>query len=159
MIEEYKKLINSDEFKKWFSKNKDSYLSSCFSMQDPNSNSEWNFDYYLPKKNKITTFVVSDEITLSPDQKIFEKTKGKLKEIKLDDIKFSLDDANKFIEKEFKGRKLLKKIIVLQFLDGLIWNISLLCLDFNLINLKLDANNGKLLDKSETLMLQFNKAS
>ncbi len=159
MIEEYKKLINSDEFKKWFSKNKDSYLSSCFSMQDPNSNSEWNFDYYLPKKNKITTFVVSNEITLSPDQKIFEKTKGKLKEIKLDDIKFSLDDANKFIEKEFKGRKLLKKIIVLQFLDGLIWNISLLCLDFNLINLKLDANNGKLLDKSETLMLQFNKAS
>ena len=73
MIEEYKKLINSDEFKKWFSKNKDSYLSSCFSMQDPNSNGEWNFDYYLPKKNKITTFVVSDEIVLNPDQKIFEK--------------------------------------------------------------------------------------
>ena len=40
----------------------------------------------------------------------------------------------------------------------MLWNVSLLGIDFNLHNVKIDVKNGKILDKSATSMLQF-KAS
>ena len=159
MSQEYNNLINSEEFKKWKSKNKDSYLSSCLIMQDQENKGSWNFGYYMPKKNKITTFIMDNEIIIiNEDQKIFEQSHKKLKEIKIKDVSFDLDNVNKFILKEFKDKKFIKTIIVLQYIKTLLWNITLLGLDFNLINVKLDSKTGKLIDKSVTSMLQF-KAS
>ena len=158
MIQDYNNLINSKEFKKWKSKNKDSYLSSCFIMQDQDNKGSWNFGYYMPKKNKITTFIMDNEIIMNQDQEIFEQNNKKLKEIKIKDVVFNLDKVNEFILKEFKDKKFIKTIIILQFIDTLSWNITLLGLDFNLINIKLDSKTGKLIDKSVTSMLQF-KAS
>ena len=155
MIQEYNNLINSEEFKKWKSKNKDSYLSSCLIMQDQDNKGSWNFGYYILKKNKITTFIMDNEIIINEDQKIFEQSKEKLKEVKINDVEFNLDNVNKFILKEFKDKKLIKTIIVLQYIEALLWNITLLGLDFNLINIKLDSKTGKLIDKSVTSMLQF----
>jgi len=155
MIQEYNNLIISEEFKKWKSKNKDSYLSSCLIMQDQDNKGSWNFGYYIPKKNKITTFIMDNEIIINEDQKIFEQSKEKLKEVKINDVEFNLDNVNKFILKEFKDKKLIKTIIVLQYIEALLWNITLLGLDFNLINIKLDSKTGKLIDKSVTSMLQF----
>ena len=155
MIQEYNNLINSEEFKKWKSKNKDSYLSSCLIMQDQDNKGSWNFGYYILKKNKITTFIMDNEIIINEDQKIFEQSKEKLKEVKINDVEFNLDNVNKFILKEFKDKKLIKTIIVLQYIETLLWNITLLGLDFNLINIKLDSKTGKLIDKSVTSMLQF----
>src|SRR3989344_5353858 len=155
MIQEYNNLINSEEFKKWKSKNKDSYLSSCLIMQDQDNKGSWNFGYYILKKNKITTFIMDNEIIINEDQKIFEQSREKLKEVKINDVEFNLDNVNKFILKEFKDKKLIKTIIVLQYIEALLWNITLLGLDFNLINIKLDSKTGKLIDKSVTSMLQF----
>ena len=155
MIQEYNNLIISEEFKKWKSKNKDSYLSSCLIMQDQDNKGSWNFGYYILKKNKITTFIMDNEIIINEDQKIFEQSKEKLKEVKINDVEFNLDNVNKFILKEFKDKKLIKTIIVLQYIEALLWNITLLGLDFNLINIKLDSKTGKLIDKSVTSMLQF----
>ena len=155
MIQDYNNLINSEEFKKWKFKNKDSYLSSCFIMQDQDNKGSWNFGYYMPKKNKITTFIIDNEIIMNQDQEIFEQNNKKLKEIKIKDVVFNLDKVNEFILKEFKDKKFIKTIIILQFIDTLSWNITLLGLDFNLINIKLDSKTGKLIDKSVTSMLQF----
>ena len=158
MLLAYKKLLNHKEFKTWKDKHKDAYLSSCVLMNDPGQKEIWNFDFYIPKKNKITTFTVDEEIEVKEDQKIFEQKNKKLNEINLEKIKFNLNDVNKLIEKEFKHVKILKKIIILQAIGTLLWNISLLGMDFNLHNLKIDVENGKVLEKSSTPMLQF-KAS
>lgn len=158
MMQEYNDLISSEEFKKWKSKNKDSHLSSCLIMQDQGDKGSWNFGYYIPKTNKITTFIMDNEIIINEDQKIFEQSHKKLKEVKIKDVEFNLDNVNKFILKEFKDKKFIKTIIILQYMDTLLWNITLLGLDFNLINVKLDSKKGKVIDKSVTSMLQF-KAS
>ncbi len=158
MIQEYNKLINSKEFKNWRSRHKDSYLSSCFIMQDQNSKGSWNFDYYLPRINKLTTFILEDEIKINQNQKIFEPSHKRLKEINPDDVKFTLDKLNNLIKNEFKDAKFIKIIIILQARENLMWNVSLLGLNFNLINVKVDAITGKILDKNVTSMLQF-KAS
>ena len=157
MNQDYKKLINSKEFKNWKDKNKNAYLSSCVLINDPGTKDKWSFDFYIPKKNRITTFIMDEDISMNENQKIFEQKKKKLKEVNIDEIKFNLNKVHDFIEKEYKVKP-MKVIIVLQNLDKLLWNISLLGTDFNLVNMKLDAKTGKLIDKSTTSMLQF-KAS
>ena len=156
--DEYRRLINSGEFKKWKLKHKNSYLSSCVLINEIGTKELWHFDFYIPKTNKITTFVVDDNIIINEDQKIFEQTRKKLKEVNLDKIKFTLDRVNDILDKEFKDLKVLKKIIILQDINTMLWNVSLLGIDFNLHNVKIDVKNGKILDKSATSMLQF-KAS
>ncbi|MEK6932696.1 MAG: hypothetical protein AABW56_02780 [Nanoarchaeota archaeon] len=158
MLQFYNKLLNNKEFKSWKDKHKDAYLSSCVLMSDPGQKEIWNFDFYIPKKNKITTFSVDEKLEIKEDQKIFEQNHKKLKEINLEKIKFNLNDVNKLIDKEFKNIKILKKIIILQYIETLLWNVSLLGTDFNLHNVRIDVENGKTLDKSSTSLLQF-KAS
>ena len=158
MIQEHNKLINSREYKNWESKNKNAYLSSCVLINEPGTKELWHFDFYLPKANKITTFIVGENITVEEDQKIFEQSHKKLKKINLDEVKFSLSDIYKFIDKNFSDKKFLKIIIILQNLKTLLWNLSLLGNDFNLINVKVDAKTGKVVEQSTTSMLQF-KAS
>ena len=152
---EYKKLINSKEFKKWRLKYKDPYLSSCVLINEMGTKELWHFDFYVPKSNKITTFVMDEDIIINENQKIFEQSHKKLKEVDLSNIKFDLNKVNEFIEKEFKSIKIIKKIIILQNINTMVWNVSLLGADFNLHNIKIDVNNGKVLDKSATSMLQF----
>ena len=158
MIPSYNELLRSNEFKSWINKHKDSYLSSCVSIYNPGEKEIWNFDFYMPKVNKITTFTVDEEISLNEEQKIFEQSHKKLKQVDLNKIKFDLDGVNKIVNKKFIKIKVLKKIIILQFLKELIWNVSLLSNDFKLNNIKVNAINGKVLEESSTSMLQF-KAS
>ena len=158
ILEEYSKLINSKEFKNWKNKHKDAYLSSCLLITDEASTGIWGFDFYLPNINKITTFELDNVINIKEDQEIFEQRKKKLKEINLNNLKFNLNEVNKFIDKNFNNKKFIKKIIILQYLQTLLWNITLLSLDFNITNVKLDAKNGKLLEQSTKSILQF-KAS
>ncbi len=156
--DEYQGLIDSKEFKKWKLKHNDSYLSSCVLINEAGTKELWHFDFYIPKSNKITTFILDEDIIINEDQKIFGQSHKKLKEINLKNIKFNLEKVNELVEKEFKNIKILKKIIILQNINKMVWNVSLLGIDFNLHNVKIDASNGKILDKSATSMLQF-KAS
>ncbi|MEK6841007.1 MAG: hypothetical protein AABX45_00230, partial [Nanoarchaeota archaeon] len=82
MIQEYKQLINSEKFKSWKNKSKDAYLCSVFLLKDEEKSSDWQFDYYLLEKNKMTTFIVGKNIEVSKNQKIFSSSK-KIEEINL----------------------------------------------------------------------------
>ena len=158
MIQSYNELLKSSEFKSWIAKHKNAYLSSCVSIYNPQEKEIWNFDFYIPKINKITTFTVGEEISLNEEQKIFEQSHKKLKQVDLNKIKFDLEKVKKIVDKKFEKVKILKTFIILQFLKELIWKVSLLGNDFKLNNIKIDAINGKVIEESSTSMLQF-KAS
>ena len=158
MIEEYKRLINSEKFKSWRNKNKDSYLSSVFFLKDNERSSGLQFDYYLPKKKRMTTFIVDNNIKVTKDQKIFT-TSDKIDEIDLKDIKFSFDNVVKLVMPKYRDKRFVKEIIIVQSLNSkLLWNVSLVTSDFNLINIKIDAVNGKIIEETSSSLLQF-KAS
>ncbi|MEK6835222.1 MAG: hypothetical protein AABX61_03095 [Nanoarchaeota archaeon] len=155
MIKEYKKLVNDKKFKSWINKNKDSYLCSVFLLKDQEKSSGWQFDYYLPKKKRMATFVVADEINVSKNQKIFTKSTS-IDQINLKDVKFSFDNVVKLVMPKYKGKRFVKEIIIIQSLDSkLLWNVSLVTTDFNLINLKIDAVDGKILEETSSSLLQF----
>jgi len=155
MIQEYERLLKDKKFKSWKDKYKDAYLCSVFLLKDIEVSSGWQFDYYLPKKNRMTTFLVDKNIKFTDNQKIFS-TSGKIDEIKLDDIKFSFDKVVKLVKPKYKNKNFTKEIIIIQSLDlKLLWNVSLVTNDFNLINIKVDAKNGKILEETSSSLLQF----
>lgn len=59
MVEELKKLIKSlegyKEFKSFKKENPDAYLSSCMVTVEGKQLGEWQINYYLPDKCKMTT--------------------------------------------------------------------------------------------------------
>ena len=155
MIEEYKKLINDKKFKSWYDKYKDSYLCSVFILKDEEKSSGWQFDYYLPKKNRMTTFIVGKDIKMMKDQKIFSKS-DKIDKINLENVKFSFDNVVKLVKPKYKDKNFVKEIIIIQSLDSkLLWNVSLVTTDLYLINIKVDAVNGKILEETSSSLLQF----
>ena len=158
MIKSFYKLINSDQFKLWKNKHKNAYLCSCFTILDNEKWDKWQFDYYLPKINKITSFIVKNKISIQENQRIFERSKNKLNKINLEEVRFTLEQSLNLINKKYKDKIFNKKIIILQKLDYLAWNISLVTNDFNLINLKINASNGKIMEETSSSLLQF-KAS
>jgi hypothetical protein len=154
MIQEYKQLLGSKEFKSWKNKNK-GYLCNVFLLKDENKSSGWQFDYYLPKKNKMTTFIVDKNIKISQNQKIF-LTSNKIDEIKLEDVKFSFDNVVKLVMPRYKDKRFVKEVIIVQSLNSkLLWNVSLVTTDFYLINIKVDATNGKIVEETSSSLLQF----
>ena len=155
MINEYKQLINYEKFKSWKSKNKNSYLSSVFLLKDQNVSSGWQFDYYLPKKNKMATFIVGKDVKFTKDQKIFSTSK-KIDEIDLKDVKFPFENVVKLVMPKYKDKRFVKEIIIIQSLNSkLLWNVSLVTSDFNLINIKIDAKTGEIIEETSSSLLQF----
>ena len=155
MMITYHKLINSDQFRLWKDKHKNAYLCSCFTIFDNEKNNIWQFDYYLPRINKITSFIVENKISIQENQRIFGRFKKKLNKINLEEIRFTSEQSLNLINKKYKDKIFNKKIIILQKLDYLAWNISLVTNDFNLINLKINASNGKIMEETSSSLLQF----
>lgn len=141
-LKEIEKLGKFKEFKK---ENKKSYLSGAFL----NEHNVWEFDFYCPEKHKITTFYLDNELIIKPAEKIFQKEEKLIHEVDLDKVKINLNKALEIVEEEFKKKKtgelVNKKIIILQNLDGTqVWNITYLTSSFNILNMKIDIDDGKI---------------
>jgi len=139
--EKLKEIKESDEFKEWNGKHFDAYLCSIF-VSD-----KLQFDFYDPEADKITSFNGEEVIE---EQEIFRKEKKKLIELKLDEIKISLEEVKKVIQKlieeKYKGEESNKEIIFLQNFEGkIVWNVTYITHTFNILNIKVDAINGEIL--------------
>lgn len=157
----YKRLENSSEYKKWKKDNKDSYLCSCFYLDQDGGN--WQFDFYLPKKDKIKTFIVEDsEIKSLKDSEIFRKEKKELRKLDLNKVKIDFENAIDIIDNlkknKYKTENVLKRIIILQNIEKQMWNITYLTSSFNILNVKIDAFSGKILSENFESVMRF-KAS
>jgi len=137
------KVTSSDVFKKW--KKEDNYLASFFFMN------EWSVDFYSPKTKKITSFLVKESgIEKNKEEKAFQKEEKNVEELKLDEIKISLDEAKKIINKIKKEKApqedLTKEIIILQKKKTPIWNMTYITSSFNVLNIKINAINKEVLE-------------
>ena len=164
MVDELKKLVKelevSKEFKSFKKDNPDAYLASCVIIVEGKNFGEWQIDYYLPEKHKMTSFVMKEPLQVLNEQDIFQKEKVKVKELELKDVKVGLKKAlslleafrKKKYETEFPG----KVIVVLQVLeDGPVWNLTLLTATLKVLNVKMDAINGKVSSDTIESFLQF----
>ena len=159
-----KKLEESNDFKKWHQKNKNTYLSYVFKIPQEMSSEEWQFGFYNKKKDKITTFIISgDNIKSRPEEEIFKKEDMKVEGIQLDKVKLAFDSAigkaDEFQQKNFPKDKSVKTIAILQNMPklGNVWNITYVTEAFNTLNMKIDAATGRVLEHKLSSIFSFRK--
>jgi hypothetical protein len=152
-------------FIEWKKINHESYLTHGFAMiedalKDNNINS-WQIGYYNEKKDRITAFDVGEKIIQSGEEEVFKKD-GTINKLEVKKVKLKLSEALQKIdeikEKKYKTEIVSKKIIVLQNIhEGTVWNITYITMRFNIINIKIDAHDGKLLFESIENLMQWKK--
>ena len=129
---------NSNAFKKWH--NRDDYLVSCLFLND-----EWNISFYSKKTQKITSFSMKENIEIDGEDKAFQKTPKDIEELKIENIKITLEEAEEIVGKikqeKAPAEDVNKKIIILQQQDVPIWNITYITTSFNILNVKINATN------------------
>lgn len=157
-----KKLNEFKEFEDYKKENPDAYFTAGFVMMDENDKGKWQIDFYSPKKHKITSFVIDKKVQVMPSEQIFQKEVKKIEKLDIDKVKVTLnvafDKINEILQKKFPHEVPSKKIVIIQMLDGKeIWNISYITTTFNLINVKIDAKNGKVLEAKLDTLLDLRK--
>ncbi|MEA3514373.1 MAG: hypothetical protein U9R34_02775, partial [Nanoarchaeota archaeon] len=61
-------------------------------------------------------------------------------------------------EKKYKNELPSRKIFILQNIDiGQIWNVTIVTLTFNTLNLKIDSNTGEVIQHHLTSLMQMGK--
>lgn len=158
-----KKLEQSEEFRKWRIKHKDTYFSYAFRIEQ-DMPGEWQLGFYDRKKDKITTFVMKDEdISIRGEEDVFKKDDMKVNKVDIIRIKITFENAiskaNEFQQRNFPKDKSIKTIAILQNIRqlGNIWNITYITEAFNTLNMKIDASSGKVLEHSVSSVFSFRK--
>lgn len=143
-------LEKSEEFKKWKGEHTDSYLAHIFRMDDGKGEELCLVGYYN-NDDTITSFEVNgDDIVLKSCEEIFKKDDSVVKQLDMDKVGLDFEQiksiAEEFREKNYKNELPTKKIFILQNIDvGQVWNITIVTLSFNTLNLKIDANTGEII--------------
>jgi len=157
-----KELEQIKEYINWKEKNKEAILSFVLRVIEEPANDEWQIGYFNKPKNNITTFVLKGtELTINPDEEIFKKEDQLVKELQLEKVTLSLEDAVKIAQdyqkKNNPGEMPLKIISILQHLTefGNVWNFSFVSQTFNTLNIKINTENGKIVDHSLSKIFDF----
>jgi hypothetical protein len=155
-----KKIEKSGLFKDFIKKNPKIELVAGFFILDLETGIDQNsLDYKLG--DVIFTFSIdeSNSVTLKEDKLIDDPRFPSLKKIKKK-IKVDLDKVPSLVEdtalKNNIGQKLQKIIAVLQIHEGKqVWNLTCMLDGFAILNILIDANNGKVVKFDKKSIADF----
>jgi hypothetical protein len=152
-----KKVEQSKAFKSFIKEHPDYFLAHCFTMVSQGEKKfKWELGYYSEKTDKIIVFETEPKINMRPEEEAFKK-EGTIKKLEVSKIKTSITKALKTCDEVVKSKypkeSITKKIIILQNLDKQLYNITLVSLSFDIINIKIDASTGEVLyDNIQNIM-------
>ena len=136
------------------------FLCSVFMMTKVRIMEEkkgWQFDFYNKEKKRITSYLVEDEVKLVEQEAEVFESENEIKEINLDELDISFEEAVKvakdIVQDRHEGGEDI--IVVLQNIDTLIWNITIVTSSFNMVNIRINAKNGKVISDNATSLLSF----
>jgi len=142
------KLKKSKQFKDWNNKNPETFFSYAMKTSD---NDTWQLGFYNKKTDKMTTFIINQEIEMQQEEEIFKKPDMEVNPINLNKIKISykkiLKIAEEFQKKKYSKELASKTIAILQNLEqyGTIWNMTFVMHSFSTLNMKINPENAKIL--------------
>ena len=155
-----KKLEKDNKFKEWKNKNKEFFITNAFIMiQDNEDINNIQIGYCNKKENKITSFIVSNDIEEFSD-KIFKEPNAKVLKIDINNVNIdaeeALNKANKFQKTFYPTAVSNKKILLLQNKgNGEIWNITFITNSLEVLHFNIDSKDGELLMHEKSSLLQF----
>ena len=149
--EAFKKLEKSKEFREWKQKNPDTFFSYALKILEENKEQPWNIGFYHKLTDKVVTFIVDKKIDMQEEEEIFKKPDDEVKPIETEKAKMPFSDimekVRDFTNKTYPTELMNKTIAILQNLEnyGTVWNITHITPSFNTINIKADAEDGRIL--------------
>ena len=155
MIEEIKKFLQELEESKVFQEFKKNnpivYNSSISKIQN-----NLQIDYYDPNEDKITSFTKQGEEIILQESEVFRKEKIKIPELQINKVKITLEEIEKIISEKYQEIP-TKKIFILQQTEFPIWNITYLTQSLNILNIKINAITGEIIEEKIESALNFQK--
>ena len=158
------RLKKSKDFRMWEKNNVNAFFSYAFKILKEENFAGWRIGFYNKDNSKITTFSVNkDEIQINQEDDVFKKPDMSVNKINMEKLKLPFE---KILHKAeaFKGKNYPKEleekiIVILQNLDNLgdIWNITYITKAFNTLNIKVNAENGKILQHKLSSIFAFRK--
>lgn len=150
----------SKVFTYWHKDNEDSYLSSFFKIIEDEEKDWWQVDFYNPKKDNMTSFIAEQEVKIAgKDSKIFKKNHEKIDKLDLTTVNISVQKAlqlaNDLLKEKYKEHRATKKIVILQNMKMTLWNVTFLTPSMKLLNVRIDADSGDILEDSLKSILEF----
>lgn len=149
----YQTLTQSNKFKTWKKSHPDCYLTHFYCQLDNSfkQTAPWEIGFYNKEKDKITTFVINKKITIKPEEKVFKK-EGTVEELDLKKVKINsqqaLETFKKIKQENYPQEILLNGFLILQnFQNKLMWNISFATKSMQILNVKVDATNEKIISE------------
>ena len=159
--EAIEKLEKSRDFCEWKKSNEKAHLSYAMCMLEDSSKNQWKIGYYNIPNDKTTTFSIGQNINLENEEEVFKKEETVMRELRLEHLKLSLKEAihlaDEFKKEKFPKELPVKKIAIAQHLDnaGEIWNITYITKALNVLNMKINANTGKVVSSDIESVLSF----
>ena len=160
----FEKLKQSKEFKNWNKKHTNLFLSCAFKTLEENKEQPWQLGFYHESTDKMVTFIVDeDEIEMQEEDEIFKKPGTEVIPLEIERVKIPfkkiLYKTKDFQKKKYSKELINKTIAILQNLEeyGTVWNITYLTHSFNTLNIKVNAENGKIMHHSIDALMSFTK--
>lgn len=150
----YQTLLAAKEFKK------KGFLCSVFLMAAPKElfTQPWQFDFYDPVKKTMTSYAVGKTIEMkNADTEVFQEEEKEIQALDLQDVKVAFSRAFTIVNDKMGTRheSVTKFIVLLQKLDVPLWNMSALTDAFNLVNVRIDARDGNIIEEKVFPMLSW----
>ena len=144
-----KQVEESKEYKKFIKESPDFYLTHCFTMMSAEDKKfAWEFGYYSKKKDKVVVFESVPKIKQRPEEDTFKKEGVisclDMKKVRIA-VKNAIETCEALVQEKYGGQTITKYIIILQNLEKATYNITVVTMSFNIINIHIDASSGKVI--------------
>ena len=149
ILDEIKRLEDSEEFSSWKKGHKEGYLVHCFKMLDKQNENTWQIGYFNPETNLISVFNVSDTIAKGEDAEVFKEQEKLVNPLRVEDVEIDEDDClakgKEVLSDNYKGVSVFKAFMILQNIDqiGQVWNITFITDQFKTVNVKINSKTGE----------------
>ncbi|MFT4304561.1 MAG: hypothetical protein ACMXX8_00580 [Candidatus Woesearchaeota archaeon] len=162
-----KNIINeietNNEYINWKNKNKETYLVHIFKMIDDKNKNEIQVGYYNKENKMITTFVFNEktrEINQNPESEAYREKETHIEKLNLDDVKIDfvvlMNKIENLRKSKYKEHLPNKSFFILQNINNeTIWNFTIIAKTLNIVNIKINANNGNVIEDKLTSIFDF----
>ena len=147
--EEYSNITNSEEFEELEKEFPEIFLSSIFL-----DTKGWQFNFYY--NNKLITFVLENDLIKTEESEIYEKNK-EFEKLDLSEVKIELEQVKKITE-NLTEEEITKKIIILQQKQVPFWNLTYITSSLNVLNIKINAISGEIMEQNTENIMKFKEA-
>jgi hypothetical protein len=165
IAELFSKLRQTEKFKDWQGKNPDAKPVHVFMMLEPGADVQFDIGFYDSDKKLMTSFVTNESfgnVSVNESKEIFAKDQQSIKPLDEEKVKLSFKDAfeisHKLQKEKYRQHEPIKEVVILQNLDvGQVWNITYITKTFETLNIKVDAENGKVVEDGLHKIFSFGK--